>query len=243
MPAPATAVSTESNSTSSTETCLIQAGFSLYLNTSAPGTRIPSNTVLLSPTISPPRLAHHLNTNDFAADTYTVALLLGGAVPESVRVTVDSTYYTHYPSLSTVEINWGLGSLGCGDMNKTLSNVYSFVATGYTNLDVSLADIPLMNITGTIPGPLNVQYYVTAPNTSAGGAGGGPVFRLRHQLYHRLRANLVAQGKTCGSAHTLRRRLTCRPVGAAIALGCSGGHRATVLVLGGLLAGVAAILA
>ncbi|KAH9170090.1 hypothetical protein EDB89DRAFT_2072383 [Lactarius sanguifluus] len=87
-------------------------------------------------------------------ETYTVALLLGDAVPESVRGTVDSTYYTHYPSLSNVEINWGLGSLGRVDMNKTLSDVYSFVAngTGCTNLDVSLADIPLTNITGTIPG-------------------------------------------------------------------------------------------
>jgi hypothetical protein len=63
---------------------------------------------------------------------------------------------------------------------RTLSNVYSFVAnaTGYTNLDVSAADIPLTNLTGNIPGPLNTQYYVpfTAPNTSAVGAGGGPVF-------------------------------------------------------------------
>ena len=46
------------------------------------------------------------------------ALLLGGAIPESARGTVDSTYYTHYSSLSTVEANWGLGSLGRGDTNK-----------------------------------------------------------------------------------------------------------------------------
>ena len=64
--------------------------------------------------------------------------------------------------------------------HRTLSNVYSFVATAtnYTNLDISAADIPLTNLTGNIPGPLNAQYYVpfTAPNTSAVGAGGGPVF-------------------------------------------------------------------
>ncbi|KAH9170097.1 hypothetical protein EDB89DRAFT_2230878 [Lactarius sanguifluus] len=99
------------------------------------------------------RLTYIVNNRIFA-------LLLGGAVPESARGTVDSTYYTHYSSLSTVEANLGLGSLGRGDTNKTLSNVYSFVAnaTGYTNLDVA--------------------YYVpiTAPNTSAIGAGGGPVF-------------------------------------------------------------------
>jgi len=58
--------------------------------------------------------------------------------------------------------------------------VFSFVAnaTGYTNEDIPDADIPLTNITKTIPGPLNAQYYVpfVAPNTSAVGAGGGPVF-------------------------------------------------------------------
>ncbi|KAH9016783.1 hypothetical protein EDB85DRAFT_2204763 [Lactarius pseudohatsudake] len=115
-------------------------------------------------------------------ETYTVnnrifAVLLGGAVPESARGTVDSTYYTHYSSLSTVEANWGLGSLSRGDTNKTLSNVHSFVtnATGYTNLDIALADIPLTKITGIILGPLNVQYYesITAPLTSAVFAASG----------------------------------------------------------------------
>ncbi|KAH8989944.1 hypothetical protein EDB86DRAFT_3245104 [Lactarius hatsudake] len=131
-------------------------------------------------------------------------------------------------------INWGLGSLGRGDMNKTLSNLYSFVAlvTGYTNLDVSLADIPVMNIIGTIPGPLDVQYYVsiTAPNTSAGGAGGAPV--------------LVASGLDTSFTTTSAPTSSCKArLGAAIALRRLGRHRATVLVLGGLLAGVAAILA
>ena len=45
-------------------------------------------------------------------------LLLGGAVPENMRGTTDSTFYTHYSALSTVEANWGLGSLGRGDTNK-----------------------------------------------------------------------------------------------------------------------------
>jgi Phosphoesterase family len=47
-----------------------------------------------------------------------LSLLLGGAVPESLRGTTDSTYYTHYSSLSTVQSNWGLGCLGRGDVNK-----------------------------------------------------------------------------------------------------------------------------
>ncbi|KAH9991860.1 phosphoesterase family-domain-containing protein [Russula vinacea] len=115
----------------------------------------------------------------YTENNCVLALLLGGAVPNNARGTTDSTYYTHYSLLSTVEANWGLGSLGRGDTNKTLSNVFSFVAaaTGYTNVNVSSSDV-LTNATGTIPGPLNPGLYVpfTAPNTSAVGAGGGPVF-------------------------------------------------------------------
>ncbi|KAH9016762.1 hypothetical protein EDB85DRAFT_2155644 [Lactarius pseudohatsudake] len=62
-----------------------------------------------------------------------------------------------------MEANWGL---------RTFSNVY-FAANA-----TSLADVRLTNITSTIPGPLNVQYYVPimAPNASAVGTGGGPIF-------------------------------------------------------------------
>jgi hypothetical protein len=63
---------------------------------------------------------------------------------------------------------------------RTLSNVYSFVAaeTGYKNVEVSGADIPLTNLTGTYPGPLNPKMLAPwpAPNLCAVGAGGGPVF-------------------------------------------------------------------
>ena len=46
------------------------------------------------------------------------AVLLGGAVPAALRGTTDSTFYTHYSSLSTVQANWALGSLGRFDTNK-----------------------------------------------------------------------------------------------------------------------------
>jgi hypothetical protein len=46
------------------------------------------------------------------------AVLLGGAVPKKLQGTVDSTYYTHYSSMSTIQANWGLDSLGRGDTNK-----------------------------------------------------------------------------------------------------------------------------
>ena len=58
--------------------------------------------------------------------------------------------------------------------------MYSFVAnaTGYVNNNISGSEIPLTNASGTIPGPLNQNLFVPflAPNVSAVGAGGGPVF-------------------------------------------------------------------
>ncbi|KAI9438413.1 hypothetical protein BJY52DRAFT_1421507 [Lactarius psammicola] len=142
-------------------------------------------------------------TGIYTVENRILSLLLGGSVPESARGTVDSIYYTDY-SLSTVEANGGFGSLGRGDTNKTLSNDYSFVANarGYTNLDVPLADIPLTNITGTIPGPLNAQFYVHLRRTRPPSVGGGPVF-VTSGLDTSFTAasapshgNLTAQGKT-----------------------------------------------
>ncbi len=44
---------------------------------------------------------------------------------------------------------------------RTVSNVFAFVAnaTGYQNLDVAEADIPLTNLTGVYNGPLSTFYY------------------------------------------------------------------------------------
>ncbi|OAX37284.1 phosphoesterase-domain-containing protein [Rhizopogon vinicolor AM-OR11-026] len=118
-------------------------------------------------------------------ETYTIAnqvysILLGGAVPEALKNTTDSTFYTHYSALTTVENNWDLGNLGRQDTNKTVSNVFNFVAsnTSYQNNDLTLSStLPELNLTGTIPGPLNPDYYVPflAPTNGTGG-GNGPTF-------------------------------------------------------------------
>ncbi|KAF8911279.1 phosphoesterase family-domain-containing protein [Mucidula mucida] len=104
---------------------------------------------------------------------------LGQAVPLELRGTTDHTFYTHYSSLSTVQANWGLGSLGRQDTNATMSNVFSFIAnqTGYTNVDVGSDQIPFLNLTAIYDGPLNSAQYVpfSAPDVTAQGAGGGPV--------------------------------------------------------------------
>ncbi|KAG0279584.1 hypothetical protein BGZ95_000782 [Linnemannia exigua] len=84
---------------------------------------------------------------------YTLLLASNDAViPASLRNTVDTTFYTHYSLLSTVEDNWDLGTLGRNDANKRLANVFGLVAnrTGYQNVQVAAADIPAFN--ETVPG-------------------------------------------------------------------------------------------
>ncbi|KAF9159811.1 hypothetical protein BGX21_002895 [Mortierella sp. AD011] len=68
---------------------------------------------------------------------HVLALLLGDAVNGTAN-TVDSTYYTHYSLISTVENNWGLGNLNLGDVGQ-LGNVFNLVAskTGYQNVAVT----------------------------------------------------------------------------------------------------------
>ncbi|KAH7883977.1 phosphoesterase family-domain-containing protein [Phlebopus sp. FC_14] len=118
-------------------------------------------------------------------ETYTVnnriyTVLLGGAVPQNLWNTTDDTFYTHYSALSTVENNWDLGNLGRQDTNKTLANVFSFVAsaTMYQNNNLTTSSLPALNLTGTIPGPLNPGLWVPylAPNVNSTGAGSGPTF-------------------------------------------------------------------
>ncbi|KAJ7085904.1 phosphoesterase family-domain-containing protein [Mycena epipterygia] len=108
------------------------------------------------------------------------SLALGGAVPLDLRGTTDDTLYTHYSSLSTVQANWGLDSLGRQDTNATTSNVFSFVAekTGYKNVNVPASEVPQFNLTAVVPGALTSVAFIpfAAPNLYAKGAGGGTVF-------------------------------------------------------------------
>ncbi|ORX49398.1 hypothetical protein DM01DRAFT_1363840 [Hesseltinella vesiculosa] len=82
--------------------------------------------------------------------------VLLGAIPANLKGTKDSTYYTHYSSLKTVEENWDLGNLGRGDAVATESNVFEFLASkvGYKNVNVPESQIPWNNntITGLLTG-------------------------------------------------------------------------------------------
>ncbi|KAJ7263888.1 phosphoesterase family-domain-containing protein [Mycena rebaudengoi] len=104
------------------------------------------------------------------------SLLLGGAVPLKLRGTTDDTLYTHYSTLSTVQANWGLKSLGRQDTNAPLSNVFSYVAakTGYKNVKIPASQVPQFNLSGVAPGALTSDRFVpfAAPDLTATGAGG-----------------------------------------------------------------------
>ncbi|KAJ7738825.1 phosphoesterase family-domain-containing protein [Mycena maculata] len=134
-------------------------------------------------------------------ETYTEqntvwAVVLGTAVPLSLRGTTDDTLYTHYSSLSTVQNNWDLKSLGRQDTNASVSNVYSFVAekTGYKNTHIPASEVPYFNLTGIFPGPLSSSAYVpfSAPNLAARGAGGEGVLTRPGLNTHLTAGNLPA---------------------------------------------------
>lgn len=103
-------------------------------------------------------------------ETYTLpnrvlALLLGDSVA-TLKNTTDSTFYTHYSLLSTIESNWDLGNLGRQDANTTVNNVFDYVAklTGAKNNNITVG--PLLN--DTIPG------FLTPPPTTSSAAGSTP---------------------------------------------------------------------
>ncbi|KAI9697491.1 MAG: hypothetical protein M1820_007826 [Bogoriella megaspora] len=86
-------------------------------------------------------LAPLLNDSSFMQDTlvlvtfdenhtYTqqnrvLGMLLGDAVDESLRGTVDDTFYDHYSEIATVQANWDLSTLGRWDVG---ANVFDLVA-------------------------------------------------------------------------------------------------------------------
>ncbi|TDL19132.1 hypothetical protein BD410DRAFT_806070 [Rickenella mellea] len=107
------------------------------------------------------------------------SILLGGALPANLKGTNYSTYYTNYSILNMVQLNWGLGTLGKGNANKTMANVFSFVtdAGGYKNENITGVAIMLTKFSGTYPGALNANIYTPfiAPNVSAVSPAGQPV--------------------------------------------------------------------
>lgn len=106
-----------------------------------------------------------------------VSLLLGGAVPDNLKGTNDSTVYSHYSILSTLENNFGLPTLGRYDAG---ANVFDFVAqkTGYINHPPPQSPFPINNslsYSGFLNNDLAKFKPLPPPNLQLAGAGGmGP---------------------------------------------------------------------
>lgn len=116
-------------------------------------------------------------TEDYSEPNRIVSLLLGSAVPDSLKGSVDDTFYTHFSILSTVEHNWELPNLGRFDVG---ANVFKLVAdaTGYVNTDPP--NVATVNNSVSYPGAFNRNHTtrITAippPNLQLVGAGGLPV--------------------------------------------------------------------
>ncbi|KAI1617053.1 acid phosphatase [Exophiala viscosa] len=103
------------------------------------------------------------------------AILLGGAIPEKLKGTVDNTYYNHYSTIATVSENWGLPSLGRWDCN---ANVFDIVSskTGKVNAALNFNDKSVY-FNQSYPGPLSDELYSdvwpipTNSSTCANGRG------------------------------------------------------------------------
>ncbi|KAF7913082.1 uncharacterized protein EAE98_011633 [Botrytis deweyae] len=106
------------------------------------------------------------------------AILLGGAIPSSFKNTTDDTFYNHYSMLSTIELNWGLPSLGRWDCG---ANVLGIVASkaGYDNYAVNTTKL-LFN--SSYPGPLSADRFDPVwplPDTKAScGSGQGVLKKI-----------------------------------------------------------------
>lgn len=110
------------------------------------------------------------------------AILLGGAIPDSLKGTTDDTFYNHYSAISSVSVNWGLPSLGRWDCN---ANVFQIVANkiGYVNYEV---DTTNLFFNASYPGPLSDTVYVPVwpvPDTLANCAAGKGVLQAVVSTY------------------------------------------------------------
>ncbi|CZR64177.1 related to phosphate-repressible acid phosphatase precursor [Phialocephala subalpina] len=54
-------------------------------------------------------------TESYTSNNQVYSILLGDAIPASLRGTTNGTAFNHYSQMATVEKNWGLGNLSLGD--------------------------------------------------------------------------------------------------------------------------------
>jgi hypothetical protein len=78
-----------------------------------------------------------------------------------------------------VKANWGLDNLGRQDTNKSVSNVFDFVARVANYPNIVISDYPLNNVSegGAFNNHSSLWGPIPSPNVSAQGAG-GPILPL-----------------------------------------------------------------
>ncbi|KAF2198612.1 acid phosphatase PHOa [Delitschia confertaspora ATCC 74209] len=95
------------------------------------------------------------------------SLMLGGAVPQSLRGKEDNTFYNHYSTISSISFNWALPSLGRWDCG---ANIFALLAnqtnSGIRNWVVNTTAMPFST---SYPGPLSNKLYIpTWPQPTTG---------------------------------------------------------------------------
>lgn len=95
------------------------------------------------------------------------AVLFGDAVPKVLQGTTDSSFYTHYSEISSVEANWGLDTLGRWDVG---ANVFKLIGnkTGDTIRPAANPPLAQTYLNASYPGIFNskTKAPLPVPNTS-----------------------------------------------------------------------------
>src|ERR1700761_9000305 len=131
-------------------------------------TPLLSNTYFMNNTLV---LLTYDETETYTKQNKIFSILLGGAIPGSLKGTTDDTFYNHYSSISSVAVNWGLPSLGRWDCE---ANVFALIANK-TNFINAAVDTTHLYFNSTYPGPLSNRQYIPswpAPETTAKCASG-----------------------------------------------------------------------
>ncbi|KAJ5772287.1 hypothetical protein N7520_002816 [Penicillium odoratum] len=84
---------------------------------------------------------------NYTEENRVYSILLGGAVPEHLKGTTDSTFYTHYSVIASLSANWGL------PLPRLVAE-----KTGFVNWEVDLTAVPNL-LNETYPGPLSENVY------------------------------------------------------------------------------------
>jgi acid phosphatase len=133
-------------------------------------TPLLSNDVFMNNTLV---LLTYDESETYSKPNRIVSLLLGDSIPNELKGTTDSTYYTHYSIMSTIENNWGLPNLGRYDAG---ANVFQYVADITKHNNSIPQDYTTINNSMSYGGYLNSDPAnngsIPVPNLQLMGAGG-----------------------------------------------------------------------